>query len=49
MDMKHKWAMQADLATLVGGNEWAARRWTSNTLAFYNRRAYAAWLAGRAA
>ena len=41
--------MQADLSTLIGGEEWAARRWTSETLAFYNRVAYAAWLAARVA
>ena len=45
--MKHEWAMQADLATLIGGEEWAARRWSSTTLAFYNRSAFAAWLADR--
>lgn len=39
------WAMQADLTALVGGQEWAARRWSSETLAFYNRGAYSAWCA----
>ncbi len=43
--MKHEWAMQADLSTLIGGQDWAERRWTSETLAFYNRREFAAWLA----
>ena len=42
----HAWAMQADLTTLVGGQEWASRRWSSETLAFYNRAAFAAWVAG---
>jgi hypothetical protein len=43
------WAMQADLTTLIGGQEWADRRWTSATLAFYNRRAFATWLANQVA
>ena len=43
------WAKQADLSTLIGGQEWADRRWTSATLAFYNRRAFAAWLASQVA
>jgi hypothetical protein len=43
----YEWAMQADLTVLIGGGEWAARRWTSDTLAFYNRREFAAWLATR--
>ena len=42
MTKQHKWAMQADLTTLIGGQEWAARRWSSETLAFYNRAAYGA-------
>ena len=45
MTKQHKWAMQADLTTLIGGQEWAARRWSSETLAFYNRAAFAAWAA----
>lgn len=45
MSNQHKWAVQADLKTLVGGAEWASGRWSSATLAFYNRAAFAAWLA----
>jgi hypothetical protein len=45
--LKHEWAMQADLSTLIGGQEWNTRRWDTNTLYFYNRKAFAAWLAAR--
>ena len=45
--LAHEWAMQADLSTLVGGQEWLERRWTSGTLAFYNRRVFAEWLVDR--
>jgi hypothetical protein len=47
--LQNTWAMQADLSTLIGGQEWADRRWTSATLAFYNRRAFATWLAKQVA
>jgi len=47
MSLKQQWAMQADLTALKGGQEWAARRWDSDTLAFYNRAAFAAWLSAR--
>jgi len=47
ISLKQQWAMQADLTALKGGQEWAARRWDSDTLAFYNRAAFAAWLAAR--
>ena len=47
--LKDAWAMQADLNTLVGGQEWANRQWSSDTLAYYNRREFASWLAANKA
>lgn len=32
------WAMQADLSTLKGGQDWDNKRWDTETLAFYNRQ-----------
>jgi len=46
--LKHEWAMQADLSRLAGGEEWERGRWSSETLAFYNPREWAAWLGARA-
>jgi len=47
MTIYDKWAMQADLSELIGGENWASRQWTSRTLAFYNRGHFAEWLAGQ--
>ena len=48
-ELKNAWAMQADLNTLVGGQEWANRQWSSDTLAYYNRQEFASWLAANKA